>query len=153
MKYFLTVVIVGVVLAVGAGLFAVGSPAQERLRRFDSLRVSHLQMIQSELYSYWNANKKLPDTLAVFDGRLTNGYSSFTPPKDPVTGEMYTYTKKGEDTFTLCATFALPATDDSYSSAYGPYGPTDWKYAAGNVCFERVFDKLNWPAAEAPVKS
>ncbi len=152
MKYFITSVVAIVTITIGIGLYVIGSPAQERLRRFDSLRVSHLQMIQSELYSYWNVNKKLPDTLSVFDGRLTNGYSSFTPPKDPVTGEMYAYTKKGEDIFTLCATFALPATDDSYSSAYGPYGSKDWEHGAGAVCFDRIFDKLNWPAVGAPVE-
>ncbi len=155
MKYFLTTVIVIIVVAVGAGLWFAGSPKQVRLQQFDQRRVMDLQMIQSELYTYWSTNKKLPDSLAVFDGKLTNGYSSFIPPMDPETGTAYEYAKKAEDTFTLCATFNLKSDADSAMQTYSVRPgsvPDSWAHDAGRICFERIFDTAGWAPTDAPVK-
>lgn len=160
MKYFLSTVIVFIALIIGVGLFVVGSPQKERERRFDTLRIQHLQNLQFELYNYWNTNKKLPDSLAVFDGTLTNGWSGFVPPTDPETGTAYEYQKKDEDTFALCGVFNMKS-DSTEQSMYAPYPvakpgmPDSWAHDVGRVCFERTFDKVNWvtPSDVLPVKN
>ena len=47
-------------------------------------------------------------------------------PRDPQTGEPYTYTVKDEKTFELCTTFSLPR--DSNVDVF-------WNHPAGHHCF------------------
>ena len=57
-----TVVIVVSGVAI-AGLFASGSPSNERAKRLDEQRVSQLESISYAIDQYWNQNKSLPATL------------------------------------------------------------------------------------------
>jgi len=62
-KVFLWVIIGVVVLAVGYGIFLVGSPATQRALQFDQRRTSDMQQISFAIDEYWARNQKLPETL------------------------------------------------------------------------------------------
>ncbi|MDP3999223.1 MAG: hypothetical protein Q8P76_01345 [bacterium] len=145
MRIFIYIVIGIVAVAVIAGFFIVGSPREERLRRFDERRVSDLQFLQSEIINYWVVKEKLPENLAV----LNDDTRGVRVPRDPETGEAgYVYTIQDALTFVLCADFARASLNESIDKmaprlAYptGYYGEGNWDHTAGKVCFERTIDK------------
>ncbi len=135
-------------ISIAVGIFYVGSPKQERSRRFDQERVNGLQTIQQEIFNQWTQTGKLPKTIA----DLSNQFTGFVPPSDPETGEIYEYTVKGDNTFELCAVFSSESLEYSLQKsakpsrvvAYPPYGPYgneyNWNHGPGRVCFERTID-------------
>lgn len=153
-KIFIYSIITIIVLAVAAGFFIVGSPHEERLRRFDDQRVSDLQTIQGQIIYYWQNKEKLPATL----NDLKDTISGFNPAKDPQTGEEYGYKIKEDlspsgrspagGEFSLCANFSLPSLEGgkpsvelpTYPPQYRPSGDSNWTHGSGYVCFERKID-------------
>ncbi len=145
--------VIGVVAAgIIAALFLVGSPNRERLRRFDQVRITNLQMIQSALQSYWSREHMLPAALREIEA------SGFFVPADPVTKLPYGYEVTGTSTARLCATFSTadseedvipaPLYDDGRS-----FG--NWQHGSGLACFERLFDPAWWqefPLTVVPMK-
>src|SRR3990167_9539018 len=142
-KIFIYSIIVIVTVAIAAGFFIVGSPHQERLRRFDDQRVSDLQIIQGQIIYYWQNKEKLPAMI----NDLKDPISGFNPGKDPQTGTDYIYEIKGDLEFALCANFNLPSKEYlegakpyiEFSSR--PYPPqhilssdSNWSHVAGLVC-------------------
>lgn len=129
-----------------AGFFIVGTPKQQRDIRFDEQRVGDLQIIQSEILSYWVQKETLPPNLDA----LSNNITGYTAPIDPLTQEMYTYYIKANLEFELCATFATDSEETSiargitnieraYPIEY--MGKNDnWAHTKGNVCFTRTID-------------
>lgn len=158
MKYLTIVVISIIAIAVIGGLWTVGSPAKERLRRFDAARVSHLQTIQSEVLNYWQAKGSIPEDLSV----LKDDIRGLTIPKDPATQVPYEYFKKGDLNFELCAKFALMSVDDDkfnsftkepdydQSWAFGKLND-NWKHTSGRACFERTIDKDLYKTQKEPM--
>ncbi len=146
MKYFIYIVIILVAIAVIAGFFVVGSPQEERLRRFDERRVQDLQQIQSQIINYWSNKSQLPQTLS----QLKDDISGFNVPKDSQTGEDYQYEIKNSLTFALCANFSLPSLEIETRKSvptYDYYGYTsqNWQHKEGLVCFERKIDPQLYP--------
>lgn len=158
MKVFIGVVIAIVTASVVWGLYVIGSPEKTRLRKFDDIRLQHLQQIQSELLSYWQSKDVLPAQLDMLRDDLTG----VTVPKDPQTGAPYEYRKTGELTFTLCANFALSTDErklndkDLSYPMYGPYGPyiieQTWEHGVGRQCFDRTIDKERYQKDQEQVK-
>lgn len=150
MKYFAWIIISVVAIAVIAGFFIVGSPREERLRRFDEQRAQDLQTIQWEIINYWRLKTKLPQSLDM----LKDDIRGFAPPVDPESGMPYEYMvkqKNGEKdapVFELCAAFNRASDSDGSSApkhAY-PYGGQDnWEHGEGRACFERIIDKDLYP--------
>lgn len=151
MKYYVYIIIGVVLVAVVAGFFVVGSPREGRLQRFDERRVSDLQQLQSEILRYWQSKSRLPANLV----DLKDDIAGFAPPVDPQTGVSYTYTIKGETSFSLCATFAKPSINAiqtnqravpkaPYPVGYGDAGQT-FEHGAGYTCFDRTIDKDLYP--------
>ncbi len=144
-KYFAYTVIVVVAVAIVGGFFVVGSPQNERLRRFDDKRVQDLQSLQSYIVEYWRNKNKLPDNLAA----LNDDLRGIKTPKDPQVGGDYEYQVKGPLTFALCADFVTESqAEDSLrpSYAYEPYFPgATWQHGKGKQCFERTIDKDFFP--------
>ena len=152
MKYFVYTVIAVVVIIVVGGLFIVGSPAEERARRFDTERVWNLQSIQREITSYWMNKEVLPENLSDLEDSLTG----YVPPRDPRTQEFYTYEKLGELSFSLCATFetesegmieGVPVPEKPIFINSSPYD-SSWEHGIGETCFERTID----PERHNPIK-
>lgn len=148
----LVVTVAGLVVlgSIVAGFFIVGSPFEQRMRRFDEQRVSDLQQIQWQVTNYWQFKQKMPDSLA----DLNDPLRGFRVPVDPKTGQAYEYNNESRDdtlAFELCATFGLPSSDESihgkYAVPYGPQGeaPSDWAHDVGKVCFDRTIDPAFYP--------
>ena len=146
MKSFVYGVVTVVAASIVAGFFIVGSPFEERVRRFDDRRVSDLQNIQSEIINYWISKGSLPGTLS----DIRDDIRGITIPKDPETGAEYEYTARGNLTFALCATFSRasetmnsstpkPIMDPYYRGGVPAIGE-NWEHNEGRVCFERTID-------------
>lgn len=143
-KIFIYAIIAVVAVSVAAGFFIVGSPQQERSRRFDDQRVSDLQIIQGQIVYYWQNKEKLPATL----NDLKDPISGFNPAKDPETGADYAYNVSGDLEFSLCANFnqsssegVAPIELPTYPPQYYPkLADSNWEHGSGNVCFERKID-------------
>lgn len=121
-----------IVASIVLGFFLVGSPAHQRLVRFDDQRANDLSTIQSVVNDYYAQEGTLPATLS----DITGGYSLFTPPTDPATNESYTYTVTSETTYEVCATFVTESTETSPRGDYYAYN-TDWTHGIGTTCFTR----------------
>lgn len=129
-----------------AGFFIVGSPRQQRLMRFDEMRISHLQTIQSQIVNnYWMQKGRLPEKL----DDLKDSISGFPLPLDPETNASYAYAVKGPYSFELCANFATESiisekngmTRPLYNPyAYGDVTAENWSHGTGRVCYERTID-------------
>lgn len=142
MKYFAYTIITIVAATIVAGFFIVGSPKAERMRRFDDQRISHLQIIQSEILNFWMNKERLPKNL----DELTDSLRGFKAPTDPESQIAYEYKTTGTLSFDLCATFNLTSMPENLSypkAVYAPefYGQENWNHAEGKVCFARTIDK------------
>jgi len=149
-----------VLVSIVAGFFIVGSPAQQRLIRFDDQRVSDLQNLQGQIINHWTQKQKLPAAL----DELKDSISGFVPPLDPATSQPYQYQVVTPLSFKLCATFALPSLDKKFGKPTGSatdyrtpvaiqngyLGGFDlnWSHDAGEKCFDRTID----PQLYKPVK-
>lgn len=130
---------VAVILALG--LVFMGSPAQERLRRFDAQRANDIRVISEEAFNVaagpgWrssDASLAPVGPLPVSLEELRAGARQRRPRiLDPATGAPYEYAVTGAATFRVCATFAT-ARDEPVDVA--------WNHPAGRHCFE--FDARN----------
>lgn len=147
-------------VAIVYGFMTIGSPAKQRLLRFDERRIQDLQSIQGQIVMYWQQKEALPESLP----DLADPLVGYTVPPDPEfeSGKLYEYYVKGDLTFELCATFALPMPKGwkEYSGggepvplvypgrdveiSYSYPGPVrtngSWDHEAGRACFERTID-------------
>lgn len=139
-----------VTASVVAGFFVVGSPVAEREYRSDETRVNDLQNMQSQVISYWQAKRALPQSI----GDLEDPTQGFIAPNDPENGEAYPYRTTGDLSFELCADFAR-ASREPYGSAVSKPASmgTDenWTHGAGTQCFTRTIDPDFYPPLEKGV--
>jgi membrane protease YdiL (CAAX protease family) len=131
----------GVVLAsIILGFFIIGTPADQRERRFDEERLLDLQVMQNEIVNYWSQKDALPQVL----DDLEDSISGYRAPTDPQTKEPYEYNILGGLTFELCATFGRPSNDSGMSlepDYYRAFSASyNWGHEAGRTCFERTID-------------
>lgn len=110
-------------VAVVAGLLLAGSPAEERDRRVDALRLAALQQLASVISVYYEESGALPAQLAA----LVDGRNLQELPKDPVSGEVYEYQPEADDSYALCASFD-DASEDGEVAEF-------WMHGAGRSCF------------------
>lgn len=130
-----------VALSIVVGFATLGSPATQRDLRFDAERLSSLSMIQGQVVMYWQQNQKLPDSLE----ELNNPLYGFSVPTDPADRETpYSYEKKGDLSFELCATFARESSGQMMGEYYpmmqGLKNANEWQHDAGTQCFQREID-------------
>jgi len=125
-------------IIVVAGFFIMGSPTEQRAKRFDEQRVQNLQNLQYEVINYWQAKGYLPEKLS----DLNNSVTGFSEPVDPKSKMSYEYEIKGDLVFNLCAQFETDGADiknqpkDIYMNGY----QENWQHSQGRVCFERTID-------------
>lgn len=140
------------VIVLGSLIWAfvvIGSPMQERSRRFDDQRIQHLNEIQSRIINHWQAKGALPSKLSDSEDSI---YGNKIP-IDPETSEQYEYKVTGQYGFELCAKFNLESMNGDKSAYY--YGSESWKHGAGRVCFEKTIDKDLYPvrtSTNLPIK-
>jgi hypothetical protein len=124
------VVVAGAVIA---GLWLVGSPDQERLRRLDARRVDDLQGLVRAVDLYYRNNDSLPGELET----LVDGRTLSRLPLDPVTEAPYEYRQISADEYELCADFSLR----SQEAVAGDF----WFHDAGRRCYS--LDATGMPRA------
>lgn len=145
-KYFAIAVIVIILTLLVLGFTKIGSPFQERLKRFDYQKVSDLQGIQSQIIFYWQGKERLPQKLE----DLEDPISGYKVPKNPQTKESYEYSVKSDNEFELCTNFNLEG-QEQFPSTEIPSVVSDsknvsnWKHEAGKYCFDRKVDKDLYP--------
>jgi len=124
------------------GFFIIGTPAEQRERRFDEQRIGDFQVLQNQIIYYWTRKEALPQSL----NDLEDNISGFVVPKDPGSDQAYEYIVIDELSFELCAIFKTSTSD--FGSAYGgakPFYPYDlfqqnWAHEAERTCFSRTID-------------
>ncbi len=133
-----------VLTSVMSGFFIIGTPREQRARRFDSERVNNLQTLQNEIINYWTQKETLPENLSL----LEDSISGFITPLDPETKSSYEYIIKTPLTFQLCATFKSTSDDINsvgknisvpYPASYEMY-QQNWSHKAERTCFDRTID-------------
>lgn len=130
-----------VAASIVAGFFVVGSPLEERVRRFDDRRTTDLQFIQSEIINHWTNKERLPVNLS----ELRDNIRGISIPRDPETNLEYEYAILNNLAFSLCATFSRPSRNLTDSMAPQPIGDPyqnteNWEHKEGYTCFERTID-------------
>src|SRR5712691_7947951 len=90
-----------VVVAVAAGLFIIGSPSEERVRRLDERRLNDLRLIQFAVDLYSKDHARLPGTLAELLQEPRTGPET----RDPITRQEYGYRTLAERAYQVCADF------------------------------------------------
>ncbi len=120
-----------IVVSIVTGFFIIGSPAEQRARRFDERRISDLQFLQVQIVDYWRRQEKLPQSL----DDLQRGLVNFEIPVDPESGKPYDYRIKDDLTFELCANFALASEERGKAKFY-----QQWQHPAGYYCFAYTVD-------------
>ena len=136
------VVSVIILVSIVAGFFIMGSPYTQRMLRYDQQRVNDLQSLQAQVTDYYRQTEELPATLEDLKDPLVGGRYFGT---DPDSGEDYEYTKTGDLSFELCATFSLPlpefdetkADPTNYRVQEAKRIAADWPHDEGRTCFER----------------
>lgn len=109
------------------GFFFVGSPQEARLKRFDAERISDLEQIRySIISSYTDSYKRLP--VSIDEARKSSGMPQDIY-EDPATHEVYEYAVIDESTYTLCATFDAPSSEQDIKE-----NPM-WEHGVGKQCF------------------
>lgn len=124
-----------------AGFFIMGTPSEQRARRFDETRISDLQTLQYQVIEYWIAKDSLPENLSL----LKNDITGFNPPTDPKTQDIYEYSTTGELSFELCANFETDQSTDTKSRIgekiwYPNMESDNWNHGVGKTCFDRTID-------------
>ena len=125
---FLLVMGLAVLVALAAGLMAIGTPEEARMRRLDSQRAEHLREISNAMETYLRSHEGLPASLEQL--QQPSGFTGLRL-SDPQTKQPYEYKPLDKDTYELCAQFQTvqdAGTDDT------PRNPI-WYHGAGRHCF------------------
>lgn len=123
------------------GFAVLGSPATQRLYKYDEQKLNELLNINSEIANYYNTQGVLPRTLA--DITAVSYYIVVT---DSQTKKPYEYEKIGDTTYNLCADFNKASNEkDKLNSAFQyPYG-VSWTHPAGRHCFAQTVNPDIYP--------
>lgn len=129
-------VAVGVIILVAIilGFAVIGSPRTQRQLRIDQETIYSLDNVNWQVINYWQANGMIPESM-------------------PSLPEEIDYTKTGNMTYELCATFNHSnqyrnGSGNGRGMMVGPKfapGMNDWSHNAGYHCFEREVDPVMYP--------
>ena len=130
-----------------AGFVIAGPPTRAHRARLDQQRLRDLDSVEQKIVEYWSDKGELPASL----DQLKDDIASYSPERDPASGDGYGYRKTGATSFDLCADFALQDSDAARTMARWEQAgkSTAWNHEAGHYCFARTID----PARHPPRKS
>lgn len=142
LTFFIVFVVSVVLIAIIASFFLIGSPGQQRMKRFDEQRSSNLQTLERAIIQEWEENSALPETIDVIKDELYNREVV----TDPETSEPYIYRQEEANQFTLCAVFALEAENDRlYLDTKTDYierlNGSYYTHTAGENCYTVILDQ------------
>lgn len=134
---YVVVFIVTLVIVVTCSL--IDSPATLRKKNSDSMKLSDLSRIQSNIVNFYQHKGVLPANLSLLNDPLSD---TMTRPDDT----SYTYKVTGALSFELCATFEL-SSESNQNVDYYDYGVSgNWDHKAGEACFARTIDPDKYPS-------
>lgn len=126
-RYAGVAVLVAVVAAaIAAGLYVLGSPAEQRLKRMDEVRTQELIATSHALDAFWRRNQQLPASL---DELLQDRDASAILAGIDVQSTQE-YKPRGPATYELCANFNRVS-----SASSQPPGGVFWSHGEGRQCF------------------
>lgn len=129
-----------VAAVVVASFTIMQSPGTARLRKADATRSDDLASIRMAVRSYYQAEGRLPESLALLTDRL--GSNRF---RDPLTQQPYEYRVLDPEHFELCAIFALETPLDAGPRYMEPGQEVDLGiHGPGRQCF-RIAAELTDP--------
>ena len=109
---------------VGAGLFLIGSPSNERARRLDAQRVEALRHISESVNLYFSRHGRLPTNLEELSRE--GGVVGLTEPS----ARPYEYRINADEAYELCGTFQRDSAEREPT-----FGDDFWSHAPGRQCF------------------
>ena len=116
------------IVAVIAGVMVAGAPAEGRMQRLDRVRARDVRSIATSIDDFWRRHERLPDSL----GELVADPRAQVSIEDPDTEQEYEYRILDENSYELCAVFALASiTNNRARDAF-------WLHDAGRNCFSLV---------------
>lgn len=122
LELLVVIAIIGIVIGIGTGTYGL-IVRQSR----DAKRVSDLNMIRSALEAYRTQNNVYPSNKDPLLTPPASGPSYLKSwPKDPTTGQLYTYTVVGTD-YALCGKFETKSTS-STTGCIQPCGTQNCNY-------------------------
>ncbi len=116
------------IVAIIAGVMVAGPPAEGRMQQLDTVRARDLQSIATSIDDFWQRHERPPNSLEelVADPRAQVSI------EDPDTEQEYEYRILDENSYELCAVFALASiTNNRARDAF-------WLHDAGRHCFSLV---------------
>ena len=119
------------IAAVVAGVMVTGSPAQGRMQRLDQARASDLQSIAVAIDTFWHRHGRVPGSL----NELVADPRAQVSIEDPGSDQAYEYRILGDDSYELCAVFALASLPNNRAP------DASWSHEAGRNCFALVASK------------
>ncbi len=124
-----------VVVVVVLGFRALGGPRKQRLLQQDIRTIQKLAELTRQIHAKWtSSNKILPADLTSFPKALT---------EDPTTHQPFTYRRKSDNQYELCAVFVA---DASTNQPAGPNGQENfWAHTKGEHCFPFGANDQVWP--------
>ncbi|HUF66984.1 MAG TPA: hypothetical protein VMM17_13495 [Gemmatimonadaceae bacterium] len=135
------VLIAVVAIAIIAGLYVLGSPAEQRLRRMDEVRTQELIATSYALDAYWRRNQQLPASL---DELLQDrDASAILAGIDVIATQGYK--PRGPATYELCASFNRPSSEPGEV----PGGPF-WSHGEGTQCFVLEVEAADFQPFDTP---
>ncbi|MHB8903718.1 MAG: DUF5671 domain-containing protein [Patescibacteria group bacterium] len=134
----LALVLVAFILA----WFFVDSPKVMRDRRLDQIVLNNISNIENAVNSYYDKNKKLPDSLEVLKNN-SDFYLNEKTLQDPENGTAINYNKKSATEFEFCATFRTNSKElnDQNGNYYNI--PSSQVHLAGYQCLKGNLYVLN----------
>ena len=125
--------VTAVITVVVAGLFVLGSPAEERARRVDDRRVADLKGIVAATDLYWTRHSRLPASLDELNAepgvRIGTG--------DPAGLEFYGYQPLDSNHYEVCASFERESEEASRDPARNL-----WAHGSGRQCFRLEAEEI-----------
>ncbi|MGD1857758.1 MAG: hypothetical protein ACFB2W_26280 [Leptolyngbyaceae cyanobacterium] len=122
-RIFTVLATLAVVAGATAGFWVLGTPGQQRLIMSDRQRLEDLNAIANTLY--WKKQDQddyvLPDALDPNDRR-----------EDPITQELYQYSKIDDSQYQLCADFATDSSTQRLTNTEN----RSWQHPEGPHCFD-----------------
>lgn len=142
-----------VVIALILGFMRIEPPAQVREMKIDAVQIQDLQLIQSRIENYYAERTALPESLKA-------AYAELDMPTAPEGRGAYTYVKKSERSFELCAEFAYASTKAEQAQYGEPImldtavvkGGLSWTHSAGNWCYTRTLNVPIEPVTSEPLQ-
>ncbi len=116
------------IVAIIAGVMVAGPPAEGRMQQLDRVRARDLQSIATSIDDFWQRHERLPNSL----GELVADPRAQVSIEDPDTEQEYEYRILDENSYELCAVFALASCSNNRAR------DACWLHDAGRHCFSLV---------------